>query len=53
MDLTPDYLYLKVTFMVTFKSTKTIKLIDKVLMPPVHPYIKHVFQVEENWVQHE
>ena len=48
MGLTPNYLYLKIIFMVTFKSTKIIRLIDKALMPPVDPYIKHVFQVEEN-----
>ena len=30
--------------MVTFKSTKMIKFIDKALMPPVDPYIKQVFK---------
>ena len=38
MGLTPNYLYLKKFFMVTIKSAKIIKVIDKALMPPVDPY---------------
>ena len=42
MSLAPNYLYLKIIVMVTFKSTKIIKLINKALMPPGDPYIKHI-----------
>jgi len=45
MNLTPNYLYLKVIFMVNFKSAKTIKWIDTDLRPPEDSYIKHLFQV--------
>ena len=43
MGLTPNYLYLKIIFMVSFKSTKIIELIDKALMPPVDPYFIYLF----------